>query len=95
MAYLDALLEGEPAKMINHTPDERTKCRDQPVKVVKEEEHHSWPMILVMNVTQESKPREKAKKSADTTTLLTTCHASDLVQVSTKVGGTRWRRRSH
>ncbi|KAJ0577834.1 hypothetical protein HanIR_Chr05g0240461 [Helianthus annuus] len=63
IAYFDALLEGESTEVIEPAPDEETKCRDRPLKVVEEEEHHTWPVVLVIGKTEKSeKPREKAKK---------------------------------
>ena len=49
--------------MIEPTPDEETKCGDHLVEVVEEEEHHSWPVVLVIGETVKSaKPREKARR---------------------------------
>ncbi|KAJ0495833.1 hypothetical protein HanIR_Chr12g0613361 [Helianthus annuus] len=48
LAYLEALLEGSPMMDIK-----------QEEEVVEEEEHHSWPVV---GVTEDSRPREKAKK---------------------------------
>ncbi|MFS7912407.1 hypothetical protein Hanom_Chr02g00129611 [Helianthus anomalus] len=63
IAYLDALLEGELTKMFEPTPDEETKYGDNPARVVEEEEHHSWPMVLLIGEPEKSEmPREKAKK---------------------------------
>ncbi|KAF5809919.1 hypothetical protein HanRHA438_Chr04g0173111 [Helianthus annuus] len=63
IAYFDALLEGELREVIKPTPDEETKCGDHPERVVEEEEHRNWPMVLVIGEPEKSeKPREKAKK---------------------------------
>ncbi|KAJ0466346.1 hypothetical protein HanIR_Chr14g0671051 [Helianthus annuus] len=63
IAYFDALLEGELTVVIEPAPDEETKCGDHPARVVEEEEHHNWPMVLVIGEPEKSeKPREKAKK---------------------------------
>ena len=62
IAYFDALLEGEPTEVIEPTPDEETKCGDHLVEVVEEEEHHSWPVVLVVNAIRKTKPRDKAKR---------------------------------
>ncbi|KAJ0556406.1 hypothetical protein HanRHA438_Chr07g0301071 [Helianthus annuus] len=59
IAYFDALLEGESTEVIKPAPDEETKCGDRFLKVVEEEEQHSWPVV---GVTEDSRPREKAKK---------------------------------
>ncbi|XP_021971303.1 uncharacterized protein LOC110866463 [Helianthus annuus] len=48
LAYLEALLEGSPMMDIK-----------QEEEVVEEEEHHNWPVV---GVTEDSRPREKAKK---------------------------------
>ncbi|KAJ0433769.1 hypothetical protein HanIR_Chr17g0873941 [Helianthus annuus] len=48
LAYLEALLEGNPMTDIK-----------QEEEVVEDEEHHSWPVV---GVTEDSRPREKAKK---------------------------------
>ncbi|KAJ0611185.1 hypothetical protein HanHA300_Chr01g0012361 [Helianthus annuus] len=64
IAYFDALLEGESTEVIEPAPDEETKCGDHHARVVEEEEHHSWPVeVLVIDETKKStKPRERAKK---------------------------------
>ena len=48
--------------MIEPTPDEETKCGDHLGEVVEEEEHHSWPVVLVVNAIRKTKPRDKAKR---------------------------------
>ncbi|KAM0016186.1 hypothetical protein Hdeb2414_s0030g00707541 [Helianthus debilis subsp. tardiflorus] len=54
---------GEPTEMSNPTSNEETKCGDHPTRVVVEEEHHSWPVVLVINETSKlTKPQERAKK---------------------------------
>ncbi|KAF5814503.1 hypothetical protein HanXRQr2_Chr03g0111821 [Helianthus annuus] len=62
---LEALLEGKPEKINEPTPHVEIKCGDLPKEVdqvVEEEEHHSWPVVLIINETKKSKPREKARK---------------------------------
>ncbi|KAJ0926100.1 hypothetical protein HanRHA438_Chr04g0167181 [Helianthus annuus] len=49
LAYLEALLEGNPM----------TDIKKQEV-VVEEEDHHSWPVVLIANVSENLKPREEA-----------------------------------
>ncbi|KAJ0918966.1 hypothetical protein HanRHA438_Chr05g0224021 [Helianthus annuus] len=51
LAYLEALLEGNPMTDIK-----------QEEEVVEEKEHHSWPVVLITNARQSSKPREKAMR---------------------------------
>ncbi|KAJ0746842.1 hypothetical protein HanOQP8_Chr05g0182561 [Helianthus annuus] len=63
IAYFDALLEGESTEVIEPTSYEETKCGDHPARVVEEEEHHSWPLVLVIDETSKSiKPQGRAKK---------------------------------
>ncbi|KAJ0555263.1 hypothetical protein HanIR_Chr07g0300061 [Helianthus annuus] len=51
LAYLEALLAGNPM----------TDIKTEEV-VVEEEEHHSWPVVLIANARKSSKPREKAMR---------------------------------
>ena len=67
LEVLGTLLEGKPIEVIDPTPHEETKCGDHRVealdlKVVEEEEHHSRPVVLMVNATKGSKPREGATK---------------------------------
>ncbi|KAF5782985.1 hypothetical protein HanXRQr2_Chr11g0502631 [Helianthus annuus] len=65
LANLEALLEGKLEKISEPTPHVEIKCGDLPKEVegmVEDEEHHSWPVVLITNATKKSKPREKAKK---------------------------------
>ncbi|KAJ0587262.1 hypothetical protein HanIR_Chr04g0161231 [Helianthus annuus] len=63
IAYFDALLEGELTEVIKPTPDEETKCGGHPTRVVVEEGHHNWTMVLVIGEPEKSeKPQERAKK---------------------------------
>ncbi|KAF5822128.1 hypothetical protein HanXRQr2_Chr01g0022891 [Helianthus annuus] len=49
LAYLEALLAGNPMTDIN-----------QEEVVVEEEEHHSWPVVLIANARKSLKSRERA-----------------------------------
>ncbi|KAF5814747.1 hypothetical protein HanXRQr2_Chr03g0114601 [Helianthus annuus] len=62
LANLEALLEGKPEKISEPTPHVEIKCGDLPKEVermVEDEEHHSWPVV---EVTEDSRPRERARK---------------------------------
>ncbi|KAJ0615401.1 hypothetical protein HanIR_Chr02g0073681 [Helianthus annuus] len=85
IAYFDALLEGELTEVIEPAPDEETECGDRFLKVVEEEEHHSWPLVLLIDETSESiKPQERAKNEKE----------ESENERGSKVGA-RWKRRRH
>ncbi|MFS7999479.1 hypothetical protein Hanom_Chr12g01166661 [Helianthus anomalus] len=57
--------------MFEPTQDEEDQCGDHSEEVVEEEEHHSWPLIILTNATKkiktegESKNKQGSKLVAD------------------------------